>query len=149
MIAEKRRLSGGSAADSRSLLIVGGDGAMGLATHLDESATVRFASNDERLVRQADGAGLDAHRVDLTDAGSLCPVASGVDTAVVASDLDRTALLTAQLLRVSCDVDEVIACVAGRAYRDAFENTDIHLVDTPSLLAGAIRDQLSTPESGT
>jgi len=148
MITDKRRQPGGFTTEDRSLLIVGGDGAMGLASHLDESATVRFASDDDRLVRQADAAGLDAHHVDPTAAGSLCPVASGVDTAVVVFDPDRTALLTAQLLRVSCDVDEVIACVAGRTYRDAFENTDIHLVDQPSLLAGAVREQLSIPESG-
>ncbi|SEN30298.1 TrkA-N domain-containing protein [Halorientalis persicus] len=147
MTTQNRPTSGNILADDGPILIVGSDDARGVAAQLAESATVRFASTDAGLVRQATAAGLDASRVDVTDAASLRRVTARIDTAVVAFDPDRTALLTAQLLRVSCGVETVIACIAERAYRDAFENADVHFLDASSLLAGAVRDQLSSRES--
>lgn len=131
-----------------SVLIVGGEAAMELATILDETAPVRFVSDDEKHAGQAARVGLDARTVDVTDAGSLCRVAEDVDAAVVDFEPDRTALLTAQLLATSCGVDDVLACISNETYRDAFEASDIRFLDGSSLLAGAVREELLLPEPG-
>ncbi len=132
-----------------SIVVIGGEGGKGLASNLDESATTRFVSDEEPLVRRATDAGLDAHCVDVTDANGLYPVVEEFETAIVTVDSDRKTLLTAQLLRACCGIETVIACVAEAAYRDAFAETDIRFVDPPSLVAGAVRERLAEAESGT
>ncbi|WP_299264262.1 NAD-binding protein [Halorientalis sp.] len=149
MIPKQNRSEAVLSADTASVVVVGGDGGRGLASRFDESATVRFVSDDGSLVRRAADEGLDAHCVDVTDASSLYPVVERFDTAIVTFDPDRTALFTAQLLRACCGVETVIACVTDATYRDAFAETDIRFVDPPSLLAGAVRERLTEPESGT
>jgi Trk K+ transport system NAD-binding subunit len=149
MISRKKRPKAGFSSGEASIVVIGGSEARGLAARLDESATVRFVSDDGALVRRAADAGLDAHCVDVTDAASLYPAVEGFDTAIVTFDPDRTALLIAQLLRTSCGIETVIACVTESAYRDAFAETDIRFVDPPSLLAGAVRERLTEADSGT
>lgn len=138
-----RTTGGGSRTGSPSVAVVGDDAARGVATRLADSATVQYLSDDEHLVQQAANQGLAAESVDVTDVGSLCAAAGDdLDAAVVSLDPDRTALLTAQSLRTTCDVEHVIVCVSETAYRDAFEDTELRIVDAASLLTGAIREKL-------
>ncbi|WP_136717938.1 hypothetical protein [Halorientalis salina] len=125
-----------------SVVVIGNAVAKNLATGLDESATVTFASSDDVVVRQATASGLDAHCVDVTDAGSLCPVAEGSDTAIVVLEPERTALLAANLLRSSCGIDDVVAVVSEPTYLEAFDATDIELLDTRTWLLDAVQEQL-------
>jgi Trk K+ transport system NAD-binding subunit len=148
MVPNQKRPKAALSPDSASIVVIGGDGGRGLASNLDESATVRFLSDDGTHVRRAADAGLDAHCVDVTDASSLYPVVEEFETAIVTVGPDRRALFTAQLLRACCGIETVIACVTEAAYRDAFAETGIRFVDPPSLLAGVVRERLTEPESG-
>ncbi|MFD1586817.1 NAD-binding protein [Halorientalis brevis] len=142
-LVKKGRPSLGCSGDSPTVVVVGRRAAKALAVHLDETTTVRYASSDQQLVRQATNAGLDAGCVDETDAGSLCPVTEHADAAVVVFDSNRSTLLTAQLLRVCCNVEDVFATVTEPAHVDAFEGTGIRLLDTQSWLAGIVREELA------
>jgi Trk K+ transport system NAD-binding subunit len=135
--------------DSPTIVVVGGEGARGLATAFDESATVRFLGTDEAVVDQALAVGLDAHCVDLQVARSLCPLTEDADAAVVAYEPDQSALFTGQLLRASCGVDDVVVCVTEQSYSTAFAETDLELVETQSWLAGAVGERLGFHERET
>lgn len=145
---ERSRPSTGSPENSPTVVVVGSGAARTLATQLDDTATIRYLSSDQKQVKQARSLGLDAHCVDVGDAGSLAPVVETADAAVVTLDSDRSTLLTAQLLRACCGIETVLATVTEPVYRDAFEGSEIQFVDAQSWLAGVVRDELSLPALG-
>jgi Trk K+ transport system NAD-binding subunit len=125
-----------------TVLVVGEADAKALALHFDETATVVFASRDEAAVDSARADGVEAHRVDVTIATELSPVAEDAAAAIVSLKQDRTTLLTGKLLDSCCGVETVVASVSNPDYHDVFESAGIDVIDTQSLLAGAIREKL-------
>lgn len=132
---------------SPSVLVVGGELAYGVATVLDESATVSFVTADEALADRVAGGTVTIHTGDVTDASVLAAPDVDADAAVVACEFDRRTLLVAQLLRGCCDVDTVVASVVNGTYREAFEGTGVTTVDLGEAFAGVVGQAL--PETLT
>jgi len=136
-----------SDSDYPTIVLVGGADARGLVHHFDETATVVFVSDDETAVSNARSDGVEAHCIDVTVGSELASAAADADAAIVTLGQDRTALLASKLLQTCCDVDTVVASVLNPDYHDAFEKAGIEVIDTRSLLAGAVSEKLPPLEA--
>jgi Trk K+ transport system NAD-binding subunit len=135
-----------SSEDSTQLLVVGGETATGLATHLAENWEVRLLSDQEEVVGKAGRQGFDARHVDFGTA-DLARHAGDADVAVFGTERDRVGLMVAQLLATACDLDSVLVRVNDPENMPAFRGVDCEVIETGPLLGAEIERVLSTTEA--
>lgn len=124
------------------VLVIGGQSACGVAVELAGDYEVTLVTDDESVARTARTREIEARRVELTDGSDLRRNAAGAEMAVVAAELDRVSLLVAQLLRVTCGVEEVVVRINDPENRDVFDDLDVELLDEGSLLAPEVERAL-------
>jgi Trk K+ transport system NAD-binding subunit len=131
--------------DDSVIYVVGDDSiALGLAWKLADSAQTEFVSDDDSFVEDAEHAGLDARKADVTDPWSLDAVGvSNADMVVAASRRDDRNILIAQIFRTKFDVDEIVVRLDDPNNSDAFDDIDVRTICLTSVLADEIADQLT------
>lgn len=133
---------GGPMTRDRSLLIVGGETAVGLAYHLGSDHDVTVVTGDDDVVKNAHEEGIDVRTAEITQADELAPITDGVETAVVAAERDQVGLLSAQLLRTTCGVEDVTVLLNDPVHGDLFDDLDVEYLERPTVLGPEVERTL-------
>lgn len=125
----------------RTILIVGGQAAVGLASHLGSERDVTVITDGDDVVMSAHD-GVDVRTAEITRGSDLASVVDGAQTAVVAAERDRTGMLSAQLLRTACGVEDVTVLLNDPIHGDLFNDLDVEYLDCPTVLGPEVERTL-------
>lgn len=119
---------------NRTLLIVGGQTAVGLASHFGSDRDVTVITSDDDVVKNAHEDGLNVRTAEITRGRDLAPIAEGIETAIVAAERDKAGMLCAQLLRTTCGVDDVTVLLNDPIKVDLVDDLDVEYLECPRVL---------------
>jgi Trk K+ transport system NAD-binding subunit len=135
-----------STEDPIQVVVVGGETAKGLATHLSNDREVCLLSDDEQVVANASSEEFDARHVDLK-CRDLAEHADDADVAVVGTERDRVGLIVAQSLATACDLESVLVRVNDPANEPAFRDVNCEVIETGPVLGAEIERILSAADA--
>lgn len=132
--------------DDSQVLVIGGETAKGLATHLAGEWPVRVLTTDEKIVERTASDSFEAFAVDF-EATDLKRHAAEANTAIVVPEHDRVGLLVTQLLTAICGLDSVLTRVDDPKNKNAFDTIDCEIIETGALLRPEVEQKLAPPSS--